>query len=187
MRVDGCDSQGGAVRRRARLLSGVDHTRGPVRVVKVKEGELHPFDGDRQASDVVHKLESETESMKRAFAGIGPIQVDLAEGLDSSSTVLDLVLVIPIDARIVLTKEASKQVSARVPSAAFEREGGTQGGLVKREGEIHGGPLGGGAGSGARVTAVVTVAHRVGVARGVLDNEVDSPLKCVGIITAEDV
>ena len=127
MRVDGCDSQGGAVRRRARLLSGVDHTRGPVRVVKVKDGELHPFDGDRQASDVVHKLESETESMKRAFAGIGPIQVDLAEGLDSSSTVLDLVLVIPIDARIVLTKEASKQVSARVPSAAFEREGGTQG------------------------------------------------------------
>mmetsp|Transcript_15488 Transcript_15488/g.36858 ORF Transcript_15488/g.36858 Transcript_15488/m.36858 type:complete len:217 (+) Transcript_15488:235-885(+) len=111
------------------LLSGVDHTRGPVRVVKVKEGELHPFDGDRQASVVIHKLESETESMKPAFAGIGPIQVDLAEGLDSSSTVLDLVLVIPIDARIV----------------------------------------------------------RVGVARGVLDNEVDDPLKSVGIVTAEDV
>ena len=124
MRVDGCDSQGGAVRRRARLLSGVDHTRGPVRVVKVKEGELHPFDGDRQASDVVHKLESETESMKRAFAGVvGPIQVDLAKGGDSSSTALYLVIVIPSDARIVLTKEASKQVSARVPSAAFEREG----------------------------------------------------------------
>ena len=125
MRVDGCDSQGGAVRRRARLLSGA--ILGPVHVVKVKEGELHPFDGDRQASDVVHKLESETESMKRAFAGIGPIQVDLAEGLDSSSTVLDLILIIPSDVRIFLTKEAGKQVSARVPSAAFEREGGTQG------------------------------------------------------------
>ena len=145
MRVHGCDSQGGAVRRRARLLSGVDHTRGPVRVVKVKEGELHPFDVDRQASDVVHKLESETESMKPACAGIGPIQVDLAEGLDSSSTVLDLILVIPIDARIVLTKEAGKQVSARVTSAAFEREGGTQGGLVKRGGGMYGGPPGGGA------------------------------------------
>ena len=177
---------GGAVRCRARLLSGAIH--GPAHVVKVKEGELHPFDGDRQASDVVHKLESETESMKRAFAGVvGPIQVDLAKGGDSSSTALYLVIVIPSDARIVLTKEAGKQVSARVPSATFEREGGIQGGLVKREGEIHGGPLGGGAGSGARVTAVVTVAHRVGVARGVLDNEVDSPLKCVGIITAEDV
>ena len=116
---------GGAVRCRARLLSGAIH--GPAHVVKVKEGELHPFDGDRQASDVVHKLESETESMKRAFAGIGPIQVDLAEGLDSSSTVLDLILIIPSDVRIFLTKEAGKQVSARVPSAAFEREGGTQG------------------------------------------------------------
>ena len=139
------------MRCRARLLSGAIH--GPVHVVKVKEGELHPFDGDRQASDVVHKLESETESMKRAFAGIGPIQVDLAEGFDSSSTALYLVLVIPSDARIVLTKEAGKQVSARVPSAAFEREGGTQGGLVKREGEIDGGPPGGGASWAGRTLA----------------------------------
>lgn len=41
--------------------------------------------------------------------------------------------------------------------------------------------------SGFRVTAAVTVAHRVGVTRGVLDHEVDDPLKSVGIITAEDV
>eukprot|EP00964_Phaeocystis_antarctica_P092320 scaffold59367_cov46-Phaeocystis_antarctica.AAC.1 len=170
---------GGAVRCRARLLSGAIH--GPAHVVKVKEGELHPFDGDRQASDVVHKLESETESMKRAFAGVvGPIQVDLAKGGDSSSTALYLVIVIPSDARIVLTKEAGKQVSARVPSAAFEREGGdTRGPREAGGGNIRwaswrwrelGRPYARELQCSARVTAAITVAHRVGVARGVLDN-----------------